>query len=521
MRSSLFSLLLMFAAAVFVMVGGERLSRREEQTRTPLDRDRLFDFDQALRAELGRLDSLYQSHLMGLAETLSGERGGESKAREVLSGISGVLRMQVFSPRGASQSYDASLLSRRLPEILLGDGARPLNPEFAVVLGKDFDPAALPAGGLWRETRVAGIQLFLVPGNDGGFIVFFIDRPVVHTKTRGHLLRWLESPLAPVREAGERVRLTDPAGEALVTTGPERFGPAAAILPIRTSLGTWQIEAWDGVAVRKSHDHLILITASGLAVLLVVGGILLFLQQRRAIRLASERVSFVNRVSHELGAPLTNVMLNLELARDHLPAPPPAALHRLDLVNEELQRLSRLVANVLTFSRKERDAIQLHPAPCIPADVVSGILETFRPALERRGMRIETDLQAGDEVVLDPDALAQITGNLVSNVEKYAFSGGWMHLRAALRDGWLEVEVRDRGPGIPAAHRKRIFAPFARVHQAVNEGSSGTGLGLAIARELARRMGGDLELLASDEGGAFRLRVPAPTPSTSLPTEAS
>jgi len=257
---------------------------------------------------------------------------------------------------------------------------------------------------------------------------------------------------------------------------------------------------------------MILTISTGLTILLVGGGILLFFQQRRAMRLAAERVSFVNRVSHELGAPLTNVMLNLELARDHLPDPPPAALHRLDLVNEEMQRLSRLVANVLTFSRKERDAIQLHPVPCIPAEVVSGVIETFRPALERRGIKIETDLQAGHEAVLDPDALAQITGNLISNVEKYAFSGGWMHVSAACQDDWLVIEVRDRGPGIPASHRKRIFAPFARVHQAVNEGSSGTGLGLAIARELARRMGGELELLASEEGSAFRLRISSSTP---------
>lgn len=68
----------------------------------------------------------------------------------------------------------------------------------------------------------------------------------------------------------------------------------------------------------------------------------------------------------------------------------------------------------------------------------------------------------------------------------------------------------DRGPGIPAAARERIFTPFERVLHSTNEGASGTGLGLAIGRDLAQRMGGTLELLDSAAGATFRLRIPAP-----------
>jgi signal transduction histidine kinase len=108
------------------------------------------------------------------------------------------------------------------------------------------------------------------------------------------------------------------------------------------------------------------------------------------------------------------------------------------------------------------------------------------------------------------DALAQIAGNLISNVEKYAAAGGVLELQSALEGNTLIVRIADCGPGIPAVDRERVFQPFERVDSRVNEGSSGTGLGLAIARELAERMGGTLALVPSEIGACFELRVPAP-----------
>ena len=118
---------------------------------------------------------------------------------------------------------------------------------------------------------------------------------------------------------------------------------------------------------------------------------------------------------------------------------------------------------------------------------------------------------ANAAVRIDPDALSQITGNLLSNVEKYAAAGKWLWLNCAVTEDFLTLEVRDRGEGIPSAARQRIFEPFERVLQTTSEGASGTGLGLSIARDLARRMGGDLELLDNEIGATFRLRIPAPT----------
>ena len=147
---------------------------------------------------------------------------------------------------------------------------------------------------------------------------------------------------------------------------------------------------------------------------------------------------------------------------------------------------------------------------CIPADVVGRVLANFRPALERRGIEIESEIGGEDPVSLDPDALGQIVGNLLSNVEKYASPGRWLGISCCQKNEMLEVVVRDRGPGIGPAHRERVFNAFERYCDATNEGSSGTGLGLTIARDLAGKMGGTLELLNDASGAAFRLEVPAP-----------
>jgi signal transduction histidine kinase len=268
-------------------------------------------------------------------------------------------------------------------------------------------------------------------------------------------------------------------------------GPAALLMPHRTRLGEWQVQAWDRRQVATTHDSATLILACGIAAALLLLGAFLSIQQRRALRLAEERVSFVNRVSHELGSPLTNILLNLDLSLRSLNDRPAESRRRLSLVNEEVQRLARLVSNVLTFSRGERKTLDLRPAACIPDEVVEAVLAQFQPSLERRKVSVEWQRGASSGTRLDPDALAQITGNLISNVEKYASHGGWLGLETRMENNRFQLRVRDRGPGIPPRQKERIFEAFERVHRGVSEGSSGTGLGLSIARDLARRMGGE------------------------------
>lgn len=509
MRIACFTLLPMLAAAVLVMVGGERMARREVESRTPADRTRLLDFDEAFRAELTRLDAVYLGHLTELA-TAAPKEPDAAVAAEA-SQLSGVRLVRIFRKDSEPSSIFSDRKIQILPEIELSTGKRPLNPKTGVVLEASMLDRPLTAKGKWFANGDATYLVHCSRPEPGVLVAVLIERATVSERTVRHLLSWLEIPLTPLREAGARLRIEKPEGESLIALGPPSHGPAASIIPIRSHLGDWQIRSWDGLVITHSHHPATLAVATTAALLLAASGVVLFLQQKRALRLAAERVSFVNRVSHELGTPLTNLSLNLDLATDSLDHRPVEARRRLGLVAEEIERLSRLVANVLTFSQRERDTLQLKPVRCLPAEIIRQTLENFRPALERRGIQIDANFPPDTAVMLDPDALSQITGNLLSNVEKYAAVGKWLGLDCSINENFLTLEIRDRGEGIPTAARQRIFAPFERVLQTTNEGASGTGLGLSIGRDLAQRMGGELQLLESEVGATFRLHIPAPT----------
>ena len=134
---------------------------------------------------------------------------------------------------------------------------------------------------------------------------------------------------------------------------------------------------------------------------------------------------------------------------------------------------------------------------------IKKIIDRFRPALTDQQISVEMDLAEGPLINIDPDFLEQILGNLVSNVEKYAGSGGMLSVTSRIESNQLIVDVVDAGPGIPSAKRAFVFEPFSRLSNDVSY-AAGTGIGLPIARELARLHGGDVQLLDSESGCWFR-----------------
>jgi signal transduction histidine kinase len=188
----------------------------------------------------------------------------------------------------------------------------------------------------------------------------------------------------------------------------------------------------------------------------------------------------------------------------------PAQRH-LALIRDEARRLGRLVDNALRLLAAEQGTSRLHLQRCRPSSVVDAVIEQFRPALARRGVAVQRS--GGTEAIaeLDPEALAQIVANLLSNVEKYA-PGAPVAIAERWTESHFELSVADHGPGIPVAESDRIFRDWYRVSNRVAEGATGIGLGLGIARDLARRLGGDLCLAPSEHGAAFLLRLPT-TPS--------
>ena len=214
-------------------------------------------------------------------------------------------------------------------------------------------------------------------------------------------------------------------------------------------------------------------------------------------------MEFVGQVSHELKTPLTNIRMYAEMLEEQL-ATEPQQRNYLGVIINESQRLSRLIGNVLNFSRTP--TLQLRE---VDVDaLVRRTLDNFLPGFSARGIAVASRLEAGRAVTTDHDMLEQILNNLLSNVEKYAAEGKRVAVSTGIDGGQLALRVRDYGPGIPASERRRIFEPFYRIDDRLTEGVSGTGIGLTIARQQARRLGGDLVIIDVENGACFELRLP-------------
>lgn len=284
-----------------------------------------------------------------------------------------------------------------------------------------------------------------------------------------------------------------------------------AMVPLSHPLGSWILEYYAPPLAAGIASNRFGMLAGILALALALAGLAYYLyrEQAREMRLAQQRVNFVNQVSHELKTPLTNIrmyaeLLENELADDHQDSKP---RKYLAIINAESQRLSRLIANVLSFARAAKERLTLHPQPASADDIVARCIEAFKPAFEAKSIAVRFDAQAGALVQIDAEVVEQILNNLISNVEKYAASGAIMDIASSQKDGITTILVRDHGPGIARREQQRIFQPFYRISSSLTDGVAGTGIGLSIARQLARLHGGDLTLEPVEPGACFRVTL--------------
>jgi signal transduction histidine kinase len=231
-------------------------------------------------------------------------------------------------------------------------------------------------------------------------------------------------------------------------------------------------------------------------------------ESNRELRDARQRVRFVSQVSHELRSPLTNIRLYAELLEDRIRDVDAGALEHIGVIVSESHRLSRLIDNVLTFARHGRGELVLRCSAADLGAVVAEVVDHHRPLLAARGVNVKAELETPLAALFDRDAVAQILGNLLSNVEKYAPDSGDLVVAAFHRGGECVVRVTDLGPGIPPAAQERVFQPFTRLSDRLNEGVSGAGIGLAISRDLAELQGGGLRIVETASGACFELTLP-------------
>jgi signal transduction histidine kinase len=303
-----------------------------------------------------------------------------------------------------------------------------------------------------------------------------------------------------------RLRVLDTAGQIIYQWGAFRPRKTQALQQHSLSypLSSWSVEYYaEAYSPAVLSRYSLLLTLAGFALLISTLAWFLYREQTREMRLATQRVQFVSQVSHELKTPLTNIRLYAEMLEDQLDNDPQQQRY-LQVITDESQRLSRLIANVLNFPRKPR----LHKREFDVNAVIQQSIAHFKPSFAAKSIALNLDLQAMDSLLSDPDALEQIINNLLSNVEKYASNGKQIDISSAIDQQQFTLKIRDYGKGIARSERKRIFQPFYRINNQLTEGVSGTGIGLAIAKQQAELLGGSLELIAVDKGACFQLKLP-------------
>jgi signal transduction histidine kinase len=253
-----------------------------------------------------------------------------------------------------------------------------------------------------------------------------------------------------------------------------------------------------------------IITVVLLAVALALAG--LWHNARAQVRLAQKKDDFLSAVSHELRTPLTSIRMYSEMLEKNWVKSKDKVGEYYKNMRQESERLSRLIENVLDFSRIQRGRKRYSFSVGDVNECVAGVIEMMRPYAAQHGFAIASDLSDMKPAPFDSDAVTQIVVNLLDNAIKYAQKAEdrMVLVRTRAADGYVLIEVEDHGPGVPHRQKKKIFEEFYRIGSESTRETTGTGLGLALVKRFAEAHDGFVQILnARPSGAIFRVGLSA------------
>jgi signal transduction histidine kinase len=298
-------------------------------------------------------------------------------------------------------------------------------------------------------------------------------------------------------------------------------GEVVAAVPLSEALPAWRLALYRpaGVSPRAAIDRQIMLFtgAFGLLLLVIAAGLgATYRLVRRETETARLKAEFVANVSHDLKTPLSLIRVfgeTLEMGR----VSDEATRHEYyRVITRESERLSRLIENVLDFSRIEGGRRTYDLVPVSVEPLVRDTVESFAYVLAQQGFKVDVAISPGlPPVPMDADAVGQALGNLIENAIKYSEARKVLTVEARVEDGGLALTVGDEGIGIPREEQEKIFDKFYRVGRSETQSRRGSGVGLALVRHVAEAHGGQVRVDSRPgEGSRFTLWVPlSRTPS--------
>lgn len=211
-------------------------------------------------------------------------------------------------------------------------------------------------------------------------------------------------------------------------------------------------------------------------------------------------------VAHELRTPLMAIQSTVEAMVDGVFE---ADTERLETVNSEVQRLSRLVDALLRLSRLENRSTPMKEEIVNVGDLIAGIIATHEAFVNESGLSM--DFRADEEVYVygDADMIRQATANLISNAVRYTPEGGHIAVRVKRGDIMASIAVQDTGIGLTPEEAKMVFSRFWRADAGRNREYGGLGVGLAVVKEIVDRHGGWVQVEGKpNQGATFTIYIP-------------
>ncbi len=266
---------------------------------------------------------------------------------------------------------------------------------------------------------------------------------------------------------------------------------------------------WIGKEISQLQNwYFSIVTVVLLAVTL--GLVSLWRNARAQLKLAQKKDDFISAVSHELRTPLTSIRMYSEMLEKKWVKSEDKVGEYYRNMRQESERLSRLIENVLDFSRIQRGRKKYTFRVGDINECITEVVEMMRPYAAQTGFSIRTELEGAAQTAFDSDAVTQIVVNLLDNAIKYARDAEdkTITVRSRGEGGFILIEVEDHGPGVPHHQRKKIFEEFYRTEAEATRETVGTGLGLALVKKFAEAHNGFVEILAAKPTGSiFRVAL--------------
>ena len=241
--------------------------------------------------------------------------------------------------------------------------------------------------------------------------------------------------------------------------------------------------------------------------------------ERRAREAAEQsnrlKAQFVATITHELRTPMHAVMGYTDLIADESYGPVTAAQkEHLQRVRDSGSHLLGLIEDLLSYARVETGEEIVRPERVLLSEAVAESLVLVHPMAMKQGLRVRVEGPSQPvELYTDPRKLRQILVNLLANAVRFTDHGDvvlLLRLQGHHAEMRVIFEVTDAGRGIAPADHERIFEPFRQAHTTSTKNAGGSGLGLSVARQLARLLGGDVQVARSalGEGSTFIVSLP-------------